>query len=158
MSDGKKSARRQFVEALTGIWEDKRKAHLPDPNTRDERYVAGAIRLARSEDVRLILESIPYEEWPPDTEPQELPATAKAWLDVRDGQREYERWVTDLLPDVVARAVDRLKHQKSEKRADIRRRRKNVYRNGRRTKARRPGPLPNLSLNVRIGLRKLARK
>ena len=139
-------------------------------STRDDQYVEEAIAHARREDIQAIFNEsprlwVPYFDAPVEAELR--PVAGEKTLRREPSKREkhetkkrpscklmkewlrwHSDWVKADIPRVVADALGRLKRDKSERRAEIRAARRDVTRNGRRTKARRPGPLPNLKLNV----------
>ena len=132
MLDRQKSERREFKDALGRNWDRKRRELFPDgPRTRDDRYVAGALSIARNEDVEAIL-SVRGRS----------PELEKAWL------AWHADWVKAECRRVEAEAIQRLRRMRSEALSERRRKRKNVRRNGRRTKVNKPGPKPSRKLNL----------
>lgn len=108
-----------FVEGLTANWQRAREAYFPGgPTTRDEKFVWNWTRLARTEDVKSVLESVT----------DFTSNTALEW------QRYHPEWVRAALKDAVAVAVNELRQAKRDKRAERRRKRLTGrrYVNGRR--------------------------
>jgi hypothetical protein len=121
-----------FTEALTANWWRARDAYMPDgPKTRDERYVWEALRLARTDDVRAVLESTTGN-----------PKVIPAWLGW------HPTWVRALMVDAVGKAVHVLRQAKRDRRAMWRRDRYTSRSHGKRRSVRRPGPLPPITVKV----------
>jgi hypothetical protein len=141
-----KSARRMFVEALTLNWQRAREAYMPDgPTTRDERFVWNAIRMARSEDVRSILEAVTDFKSRPNADPDEwftLPGMAEAWL------KAHPEWARGNIAPVVAEAVNDLRTFKRDRRAENARKRYTSRSYGHRRTVRHRGPLPPITVKV----------
>ena len=132
MTDRRSVERKELKDALRKNW-DRRKDHLfpSGPSTRDDRYVTGAIAIARDADVSAILGGA----FPgPDLQ--------REWLGYHD------EWVEAEFPRVVAEAIARLRAMRSDELAERRRKRKNVHRNGRRTKVNKRGRQPSRKLNL----------
>lgn len=139
-----KSARRLVIEALTDNWLEARKAYMPErPTTKDGQYVWQMLRLARSDDVRLIADSLRSYDGP----------EARAWL------AYHPEWVWEALKAAVARGVHTLRTMKRERREANAARRYKSRSYGIRRSVRHPGPLPPITVKVpKVGtLSKLAK-
>jgi hypothetical protein len=165
--------RGEFIKQLGKNWDRAKESWFPDgPRTRDDRYVAAAIDLARDNDINShfgVSERLSSYRAVPFDSDEELPALAVADFRIHvdkdqrirpeNGTRlsrelmaawlkYHPEWVAKQLPVVVADAIQRLRMMRSEELAERRRKRKNVWRNGRRTKVNRSGPKPSRKLNL----------
>jgi hypothetical protein len=173
VTDPYRAKRREFIEQLGENWDRKKAEYFPrGPRTRDDRYVAAAIDRARADDINAhfgVSERETSYSVVPFESNLELPASATAdFRVVVDGDRRIQpaqstrlsgelmrawldfhpKWVAKQMPPVMADAIQRLRTIKSEILAARRRTRKNVRRNGRRTKANPPGPRPSRKPNL----------
>lgn len=148
--DGKNN-RRIYIETLTGTWLCAfKKKFSAGAKTRDERFVALRVRIARHEDVRSILEAAwPYDP-DADIKNQSMPPLASEWL------KAHKAWVDDAFADVVNAAIGELRAFKRDRRALLRASYRTVARRDRRCKIRNRGPLPPLAVGVKPVVKKRA--